>query len=518
MRGYLVLALVVMSFGFSLQQNQTADQLLDVTNLCLNNSNRGPIATMFPNLTQLATRVLNNVHCPNEFRVYGSCCDITRFETVITQTRASSAAANTFLKSEYRQYVAAIRRIRDIILEIANKPTDSSDVRALQQKTAAQTLLADPFMGPYLNLRSNDALAVNFTTAMDQCWPQAQRVRESALCIQCSGRSQYFQADASGLGKLTLNSSSCQSIYGTCKIAHEKIVAFVQEMDFIFNILPSLYSTFGLNNNFALVVNRARVAQYAERFQSEQFYDWHARAEAGDAGARNEICTMFLSAGGPLLHETMSGIFTRNANFSTQSILSTIDPREEQIVNAASNITDIARNITESPYPIEAASNSSNPNETYGVSPISSPLPPQPLAPITRRRLQGVNNVSPGNLGQVIVNMTDYFDELDRVNTILTGSSGRAAQLRRSFVDPPSPFFSVAGTVIGANTLALSGGPLTFGTEAQTRAFVAGRFNGEVRPYDRPTTSTTPDWIALRLQPFLRFWTPLDLNPTVVTA
>ncbi len=506
MRGYLALSVVALFFETALQQN-----LSDPTGICRNNTNRNALNSFYANLSTLDTPTNTSSYCANEFRVYGSCCNLNNFNSVINRTRNTSLEANTFMKTQYTQFINAVTQMRNFIVEIANKPVSIGNSRAATQQAAAQALIADPFMGPYLN-NHNTSLAIEFNTSMDQCWPNAQRIRESALCIQCSGRSQYFLGDASGLGRLTLNNTSCN--YDQCKFAHERIVAFVQDVDFMFNFLPGLFSTFGISNNFALVVNRARIAQYAERFRDGSFFNLSRRAESGEAAARTQICTMFLSAGGPLLHETASTFFTRNQNFTVTSILSTISNLEPSVVASAAEVSNIARDInrTMDGFEIESVANSSNPNTTYAVSNITVPLPPvPPLLPITRRRLQGVNNLFNGNLGRDIVNVTEYDDELARVNTILSGGAGRANQIRNTFVNPPNPFFSVRGSVLGANNLILNGGPLTFTNQETTLALVANRPFGAVRPYDNPAPNSQPDYLTLRLSPFLRFYTPVNL-------
>lgn len=507
MRGTLLLAIIVLSIGASLQQAQ--QNLSDPTGICLNSTNRGPLNTVYPGLTLVDTPIRNTTFCANEFAVYGSCCNLDAFNRTIQAMRNSSQTNNTFLKTQYTSYINAIIQMRNFIIELANKPLDPSDAQQNAQRNAAAALLADPFMGPYLS-NHNSSLATEFNTSMDACWPSAQRIRESALCIQCSGRAQFFQGDNSGLGHLTLNSSSCN--YDQCKFAHQRIVAFIQDIDYLFNLLPSLYATLGINTNFGLVVNRARIAQYAERFDAETFFAMSQRADSGDSTARTQICTMFLSAGGPLLHETISTVFTRNRNFTVTSILSTISPLELSIVNAASTIANFSRNLSSSGFPFASVSNTSNPNGTYAMGNLTVNLPPQPpLRPIFRRRLQGVNNTFPGNLGRDIVNLTEYKDELARVGSLLSNTSARANQIRTNFIDPPSPFFSVAGTVIGANTLSLTGGRLTFVPESTTNALVAGRPFGVLVPYDRPSATSQPDYTTLRLSPFRRFSTPTDL-------
>lgn len=509
MRGYLVLAIFALSIGSALQQNYS-----DVTNLCRNNTNRGVLNGRYPGLSVLDTPTINASYCGNEFAVYGTCCNLTIFNNTINQTRTSANQSIAFLKTQYAQFVSAVGEIYNFINNIANNGVNDTNSVPGQQRAKAQALLADPFMGKYL-ANHNASLITEFNIATDTCWPLAQRIRESALCIHCSGRTNWFQADASGSGRLTLNHTSCP--YDQCRFGYEKIIAFIQDLDYLFNFLPSLYTAFGINNNFALVVNRALVSQYAERFQDANFYLLVQQANGGNAAARDAICSSILSSGAPLLIENIGTIFTRQANFSLGSIQSAINPNENIIINEHAALSHIAQNLsaTKENFSIPASTSSSLPNSSYDVSNVTVPLPPNPpITTINRRRLQGVNNTYPGDLGVIIVSHNDYTDELVRVTALLSDISSRTNSIRSNFIDAPSPNFSVAGRAMGGNNLALTGFPLTFKTQAESLAFVAGKPFGEIKPYDNPTSTTVPDWLVLRISPNLRFWTPTTIVAT----
>ena len=511
MRGLLFFALVALAVGPALQQINSTDS-------CLNNTNRGALQSVLGSfgLQLLNTAVNDTTMCGNEFRVYGSCCNISSITATVANLQSNLSNSLDFLKGDYNALINSIKYIRDQIIEVANKPVESNDFDLLKVKQAAQNILSDPFMSGYFQSHDDQA-SVEFNFTVDQCFNEVERQRQSAICIQCSGRANFFQADDTGNGRLAQSDSDCNAIYPRCNLAYERIVAYLQDIDFLIDLLPSYRTSFGIFNNFESVVNRARLRSVTNRLNSEAYFAIIAGGRSGtNQSARSQVCTFFTSAGNPILTDRLIGIFDPNITYVVYSIQDPVGPQEALLYNENFRLIQIARsNQTFAPrLNMTSTTNTTNPRQPYGLNYTSTGLrlPPVAFQPIKRRRLQGVNNTSPGNLGRNIVNRTDYNDELQRVNALLATISSRPSIVRRTFVDPPSPNFSVAGRPLGGAPFFQASGPLSFRTEQDLRNFVVGKAFAEVRPYDNPTATTIADYATLRLSPGLRFLTPTNLR------
>ena len=511
MRGLLFFALVALAVGPALQQINSTDS-------CLNNTNRGALQSVLGpyGLQLLNTAVNDTTMCGNEFRVYGSCCNISSITATVANLQSNLTNSLELLKGDYKDFIDSIKYIRGQIIEFANKPVESNDFDLLKTKQAAQNLLSDPFMGGYFQSHDDQAFT-EFAFTIDQCFNEVEKQRQSAICIQCSGRTNFFQADDTGNGRLVQSDADCNAIYPRCNLAYERIVAFLQDIEFLLDLLPSYRTGFGIFNSFELVVNRARLRSVTNRLNSETYFAIIAAGRSGtNQNARSQVCTFFTSAGNPTLIERLIGIFDPNVAFAAFNIQNPIGPQEAALFDENFRLIQIAR--SNQPFVprlnMTSTTNTTDPRQPYGLNYTSTGLrlPPVAFQPIKRRRLQGVNNTSPGNLGRNIVNRTDYNDELQRVNALLATISSRPSIVRRTFVDPPSPNFSVAGRPLGGAPFFQAGGPLSFRTEQDLRNFVVGKAFAEVRPYDNPTATTFADFTTLRLSLGLRFLTPTNLR------
>lgn len=458
--------------------------------------------------------------CGNEFQVYGSCCNIASINNTVGALQNLSQASLLKMQTEYTGFISSIKRIREYVEEIANKPVENNDLELLRTKEAAQNLLADPFMSGYF-ASHDDQAAVEFNFTTSQCDQEIQRQRQSAICIQCSGRTNQFQADDTGNGRLAQSDADCNALYPRCNLAYERVVAYLQDIDFLLDLLPSLRTSFGIYTNFESVINRARLVTVTTRVKSEPYFAIIAAGRAGTQNSRSTVCTFFTSAGNPTLIDRLAGIFNqpKDAPLGSYIAISIQDPvaaQEVPLFNENFRLIQLARSNQQFAPRLNMTSttNTTDPRKDYGLNYTATGLrlPPVAFQPIKRRRLQGVNNLSPGNLGRNIVNRTEYNDELQRVNALLTTVSSRPSIVRRTFIDPPSPNFSVAGRPLAGAPFFQAGGPLTFRTQQDLVNFVTGKAFAEVRAYDNPTATTVADFNTYRLSPGLRFLTPTTLR------
>lgn len=506
MRGFFILTLVALAIAGTNQQISTV-------NICLNQTNRAALQARFGSNLTLLNNPVNSNQCTNEFSVYGSCCDPVSLINTTNNLATQLTNSLKIVKTAFTNYVQSINDLRQYIVTIANRPIEQNDVEVQRSTQAAKDALADPFLGPFLT-NHNQSLALAFNFTYDQCWPRAAALRESALCAQCSARSNSFQADNSGQGRLILNDTECDSIYQVCNQAIERTAAFIQDLDFTFDLLPSLSSAFSLTNNFSVVVNRGKVRRFASIINDDTFFANLQQARTGNSKARSNLCALTLSAGEPLFPEFIATLFNKNANFFVDSIEFVTTQGENAAFGQVSRLDNLTRTL-QGPFPTNnVPSNFSKPLDIYAFNNTNSTarIPPVPFSPIFRRRLQGVNNTSPGNLGINVIKRSEYDDEQQRVSNLLERASNRRI-ITRNFFNPPSPLFSIAGRTFGASVFSTSTGVLDFATQDTANAFVNGRPFGQLRPYDFPPRNGAPDFPTFVLGSFIRLFLPSTLNP-----
>lgn len=280
------------------------------------------------------------------------------------------------------------------------------------------------------------------------------------------------------------------------------------------DLLPYLQSAFGIYTNFNQVFNRAKFSLLSARISTDEQFRLLTQARAGDQQARSRLCSYFVS-GDALLLDQMNDSINLGNRLSVRTIDEPVSPLEGETVRQAELLREILRRNIDLASLEDAVERPVG--RIYGINkPVVAPLlPPRPLIPVnnnSRRRLQGVGNVSPGFLGRNIVNITEYSDDYQRIVRILSPVAIRPAITPTSIIDPPTPVFKVGDRVIGNSPRLDFNGPLTIIPERDLRSFVQSKPNGSVRFYQVPVGENFLSLQTLNNNPFLRYLAPLSLR------
>ena len=164
-------------------------------------------------------------HCQAEWNTHGNCCEPKSLVKAFdddnkTITNSATALQNT---------VKSIKVLLDAVL-IDGKDTDSNiddlPLQYIEDKKAR--------MAKIENL-SNASFFTTISTSSDVCWNYMVKIRGSALCHICSGRSNTFFRDNMAL----ISEDTCQEAVSKCKGFFKDLKAFVEDFKQVHDLIAT---------------------------------------------------------------------------------------------------------------------------------------------------------------------------------------------------------------------------------------------------------------------------------------
>jgi hypothetical protein len=250
--------------------------------------------------------------CGNEFKAYGTCCSLDSLKTRSAALAASLTAGVNTLKSEFGVFAKAVSDLDTLVKALADNNPIPEDERYTKELNLAKTL-RDSKAFNFLRSYFTAAKSADFGSALDKCWGDVTKVRNSALCALCAGRSSAFVFNQNNL---VIQDKDCSGMAFKCRDSLENIRSFAQGLTLYANVIhPLLPSTLEFNTDVSRI-NRNNLAALFSVVNSDKVDEG---LKSSNPTADGIVCSTVLSAGKPTLVEAFVSVFNPNANFAVFS-------------------------------------------------------------------------------------------------------------------------------------------------------------------------------------------------------
>jgi hypothetical protein len=320
--------------------------------------------------------------CGTEFSAYGTCCSLDSLKTQTTAMNNNLVNGVSTLKKEYVKFASAIDTINSLINDVADSSPRPEDQLYTNRINIAKTIRDSKAIN-FLKTSINSTKSGDFNSSLDKCWGDVSKVRNSALCTLCTGRSSAFVFNQNNV---VIQDSDCSDIANKCKDSLDNLRTFSQALSLYSSVLnPLLPSTLSIHTDVSRI-NRDNLAAIVNLLNSDKVQNSLA---SSNAQANSDLCSTVLSAGKPVLIEAFNTVFNPSADYTLFSLDSSSNIKIKAVIGRTAFdrdtlLSNMTSNLVAPAQPVTA-------DVTKMISDLSSRFN-QLTSSSRRRRLQVLTN------------------------------------------------------------------------------------------------------------------------------
>ena len=203
-------------------------------------SSRGPVPTsvassscyrMNPFIKQLYERdvklhetpQINSARCVNEWKIHGSCCEVSSLLTYVQKDSNFINQAKSQLVKKFGDLYTTTKQIYAHFQSNTELWRDNLNTMAVSAQSLFKIFESTTFTNLAISM-GNKSFLDAFTQENDKCWQHLIKVRSNSLCETCSGRSHSFFKD----GKVAVSMHMCQKVIEVCGASFEWVLDLTQ--------------------------------------------------------------------------------------------------------------------------------------------------------------------------------------------------------------------------------------------------------------------------------------------------
>ena len=165
------------------------------------------------NVKILETSIINEDKCGSEWKEYGTCCELDSLITYSINDKKTIREAVSVTK-EYTK--STVSQIFDLAEKLTSRKSHKSNLNRtrlfnLDERFVQELEVYFEESRGFSNLKIYQP-GPTYDHSLDKCWEYMEKLRSTALCSTCSGRSQVYFLNE----KAIVTEESCHELLGVC--------------------------------------------------------------------------------------------------------------------------------------------------------------------------------------------------------------------------------------------------------------------------------------------------------------
>ena len=241
----------------------------------------------------LSKPVLDSNHCGDEWRKYGTCCEVQSLITYAKMEHTHIKRYSDRVIADFEKFEHVVAEVFTWLMRLAHLPTENCWFKDAIK--SAGSLLKSPSVISFFNkFLPNEVINYAlFSQNTKKCWEFVAKARTASLCGVCSARSNGFFRDGKGL----IDESSCFTYMSECHQSMELLIDFVEALEGLINLKQQHLDKLGIGLYLETYINIDGVKSASQGLRKARIHDAIKHYKKNDKATVINLCNKFIRLG-----------------------------------------------------------------------------------------------------------------------------------------------------------------------------------------------------------------------------